>query len=1217
MNVRQTFSLSSSQDDRLTDCRTIIGGFGLEAREKESRQRQTEVCRTSHLRIAGRVVFRTWLVVLVLHGTNILAQDDAKQLAARFAAFQASELVEEGSSESLRKALEKYGQALEIYQALRDRTGEAKITYEISKTHRALGDFSAALPLSERALSTYQSLQDSVGEAVLLNDLGRIQVGLENKQKALDLFERSLTLSRAIKHAAGEGTNLFDIATLYDKMGKGRKALEYYHQGLPIFRALGDRSNEANTLQSIGLVYWSLGEKQQALEAYEQQLVLDNALGNQRSESITLRRIGDAYDALGEKKKALDSYQSSLKLSETIEDRLGQAVCLNSIGQVLVDLGEMQQALSYFEKALPLRKMVGDRRGEATTIADMGNVYDSLGNNSEALEYYNDSLAIAKELEDRDLQASILNSLGGLYHKRGEEQAALNYLEQALALRKVAPDRAAEAGILNNLGGVFDHLGERQKALEYYGQSLTITKSLGDRAAQATVLSNIGNIYQTLNNPQKALQYYLEALPLSKAVGDRTGEGTALNNIGSIYSLLGDPNKALNYFNQALSLLRQVGDRGGEAKILNNLGGLYSDLGQPQKALECYMQSLETRRAVGDRAGQGIMLNNISLIYYELGDNQEALAYLNQALPVVQSVNDPSLEAKLFGNLMFHWQTSNVPLAIFYGKQAVNGIQRLRSAISGLEKDLQKSFLRSHEERYRLLADLLISSGRLPEAQQVLAMLKEEEYFEFVRRSDSESALSGVSTLSPEEAAIDKRYREIADRVAAIGSEYGRLRAQQTRTVEEEQRLTKLEADLTVANQAFQKFLDELDQSFSTNSGQSEKAFALRESQGLMQTLGELGNGTVAIYTVVGEEKLRVILVTADVQKAYTTVIKASDLNRKVLQFRQAIQNPRLDPRPLGQELYKLLVGPELARDLEQAKAQTLMWSLDGTLRYLPIAALYDGEKYFVQKYRNVVFTPASQSRLKDKVSAKWRALGFGVSKAQAGFNPLPGVPEELQGIIRPESVKSTGRNGLLDGQILLDEAFTVTAMQNALRQRYPLVHIASHFSFKPGNETDSFLLLGDGSHLSLAQIKSMPNVFSGIDLLTLSACDTASGSAGASGKEVEGFAVLAQRQGAKAVLATLWPVADESTQLLMREFYRLREANRDWPKVESLRQAQLELLTANANPESNSKTARAEILAADSSTNPSGQPSFTPDPKAPYAHPYFWAPFILIGNWQ
>ena len=145
------------------------------------------------------------------------------------------------------------------------------------------------------------------------------------------------------------------------------------------------------------------------------------------------------------------------------------------------------------------------------------------------------------------------------------------------------------------------------------------------------------------------------------------------------------------------------------------------------------------------------------------------------------------------------------------------------------------------------------------------------------------------------------------------------------------------------------------------------------------------------------------------------------------------------------------------------------------------------------------------------------------------------------------------------------------------------------HFTFNAdGNSDDSFLLLGDGK-LTMAQIDAIPNFFSGVELLTLSACDTATGANADTkiekqGVEVESLGVLAQQKGATAVLASLWQVADESTSRLMQEFYRIREAQHGITKAEALQRAQIDLLL-NSNRE--------------------------------YAHPFYWAPFILIGNWQ
>jgi len=342
----------------------------------------------------------------------------------------------------------------------------------------------------------------------------------------------------------------------------------------------------------------------------------------------------------------------------------------------------------------------------------------------------------------------------------------------------------------------------------------------------------------------------------------------------------------------------------------------------------------------------------------------------------------------------------------------------------------------------------------------------------------------------------------------------------------------------------------------------------------------------------VTSDKLHVVLITPEVQQAFESAVNRDTLNRLVLNLREALQNPLRDPRPASQALYRVLLSP-LEQALEGAKAQTLMWSLDGALRYVPIAALHDGERYVAERYRTVIFTPASHARLKDPVTPAWRALGLGVSKAHAPFSALPAVPDELRAVIHEGSPAASG---VLPGVIRLDERFTLDGMTSALRERFPVVHIASHFQFRPGRDADSFLLLGDGQQLTVSAMRTLPGIFSGVELLTLSACDTASGGISADGREVEAFGVVAQRQGAKAVLATLWAVDDRSTSELMRVFYRERQLG--MTKADALQRAQLTLLHNAADANDNS---------ADNGSRTSRT----------FAHPYYWAPFVLIGNWK
>jgi CHAT domain-containing protein len=831
-------------------------------------------------------------------------------------------------------------------------------------------------------------------------------------------------------------------------------------------------------------------------------------------------------------------------------------------GRALAQLEQYDKAVEFYEQALALHRAQHDRAGEARALGDLAYAYYALSRYEKVIADSEQARAIMHELNDRAGEVAPLNMLGAAYHELGSYDQAIAYYKEALAIVRSLPDAKSEAGALNNIGESLRLAGRCDEALKYINEALrlSIKRTVGGLGS----LGIIGAVRR--------------GLTARDAQTDAQADGVTLDSLGATYYCLGRDAEAADAFTRALASYKPPPDSMAAA--------------------------LAEGRPHSDLFDEGITRNNLGRVLLRQGQSDKALVELSRALVINREVKNLKEEAATLGNLMLVWQARNNPrLATFYGKQAVNALQAIRSNIQQLDKSVQKGFLSAQQETYRVLADLLISMGRLAEAQQIVGMLKEEEFFTFVRRDAGEvSTLSARAALSPTEVELDRRYREIADRVAALGRERGSLRDKPQLTTEEEQRLTQLEADLEVAGQAFQKFLDGLVVELGNTPQTNDRVFQLRESQALMDTLRELGHGAVALYTVVGADKYRVILITPDVQKAAEYPIKEAELNRKVAAFRAALQNPRSDPRPLAQELYQIIVGP-IAQDLAAAHAETLMWSLDGTLRYVPIAALHDGDKYLVERFRTVVFTPASTSRLKDQPSAGWTALGLGVSKPHGDFPALPAVPAELHGIINDAPAET---DGVLPGRVMLDEAFTADALKTALRQRFPLVHIASHFQFAPGNETNSYLLLGDGTHLSLAQLKSATNLFSGVELLTLSACDTAAGGVGADGREVESFGVLAQRQGAKAVLASLWPVADASTQQLMQSFYRLRNAQAGLPKAEALRQAQLALLHSAA-----------VSAPASESRGVGHEPGVTGNDGAPYAHPYFWAPFILIGNWK
>jgi CHAT domain-containing protein len=284
-------------------------------------------------------------------------------------------------------------------------------------------------------------------------------------------------------------------------------------------------------------------------------------------------------------------------------------------------------------------------------------------------------------------------------------------------------------------------------------------------------------------------------------------------------------------------------------------------------------------------------------------------------------------------------------------------------------------------------------------------------------------------------------------------------------------------------------------------------------------------------------------------------------------------------------------------------------------------------------------------------------------TEAREPFPALPGAAREIEAIIKDpgagendvtasagtaDGTVSSG-DAVLPGRSYLNGDFTLETLEDSLASKAQIVHIASHFRLVPGNIALSELLLGDGSMLGLDAISKMVSLdFNGLDILTLSACDTASGEVKGDGAEVEGFGEIVQNRGASAVLASLWPVDDLSTAFLMREFSRLRYIE-GMGKSEALRGAQTAVMRAGPDgtlcasgaggAAGSSGTAGAAgndgtdnrgsaisavgaTGAAEAGTGASGtganDSAATPRWEGSgWSHPYYWAPFVLMGNWR
>jgi CHAT domain-containing protein/TPR repeat protein len=657
----------------------------------------------------------------------------------------------------------------------------------------------------------------------------------------------------------------------------------------------------------------------------------------------------------------------------------------------------------------------------------------------------------------------------------------------------------------------------------------------------------------------------------------------------------------------------------GNAEAARKLAALSAPIGAAPDGLATQIrQRVDDALAAGDLTRASNALDLLEKAYKGRGDRPAVVR-----TRLERTLVDDAFSQRDFGsqeNYFYllqtacHWgQASNVAYnngdtqaALLFAKVAVNRLQDARRYLYQLPDDVRECFIETHKDRYRFLADLFIEMGRFPEAENVLGMLKDFELLTYTRDGDKSGRAHDKLPLDADQTRgkgkADKAFNAVAS-LADAAQTVTRVRAipVASRTPADQAQLGAAEGQVAAGQTAFRADLADLNTTLA--SLDPHRQTELEATLPSMSALIKHMDHAASLHAVVLPDRVRWLLTTAGYQKAFTINVTQPELNRAVFEVRQALQNPSVDAAGPARKLYDLVFKPVDA-ELTAAGVTHVMLSLDGALRYVPFAALNDGQDWLVKRYAFSQFRASTGLTLALTPDAHWTVAGFGASLGGPGFSPLPDVPSELNGI-----VKGDNPNGVLPGQIRLNSAFTRTELAAALHGDYKVVHVATHFALDPNDPKASFLLLGDGSHLNMDEFKLNGSFdFSNIDLLALSACETALSGGAGGGAELDSMAGIAQGAGAPAVLASLWSVSDDSTARLMQAFYREREASH-LAKSDALRQAQLAVM-AHTGDGVGAGQQRA-VQHAGLPATASGQIS------KGYAHPFYWAPFVLFGNWQ
>jgi CHAT domain-containing protein/Tfp pilus assembly protein PilF len=925
-------------------------------------------------------------------------------------------------------------------------------------------------------------------------------------------------------------------------------------------------------------------------------------------ESLHAQGTGESW------RQALAKFEESLTLWRGLGDHLWEAHCLSWSGLLELYLGEFQKSLEKSNRALNLYRIEGQSQAEGWALNNIGLAYDSLGERLKALEYYGRALPLAEAAGNRESQVTTLNNMATIRDSLGEAQKALECFAKALSLSRAAGYGFGEAYVLTGMGAAYSELGDQQRALEYYRQALPLSRSRKDLRTEGSTLTKMAAAYAELGEEQKALDCYAQAARLQNEAGDRVAEGITLMQLGSTYNRLGEGQKAVDYCQRALSQLREMGNRRGEAVALYNIGLISDGQGDAGKALDYYSQALPLCRAVGDQRAQANTLRAMGRAYARLGDLEKARASMEADLAIIETLRTRVASDELRQSYLASVQDD-------YAEYA-DVLMRLNMAAPGHGYDA--AALETCERgRARSLLDLLSESrAEIREGVDPELLRRETELRQrlntvaaaqtnMLSRQHSEAAAAAISS---ELESLRAQYEDAEAAIRASSPRYASL------TQPARLKLADIQTGVLDADTLLLEYMLGPEHSYlwvvRTDSIASYRLPARTEIEAAARRVYDL----LALYQLAGAET------------------RAEQRERETRAEREY-------PIAAG-ALSQMILGPAISA-LGQKR---LLIVADGALQYIPFAALPipQGKEasatrgdHRKEAYSSAFVPLVTQHEITASPSASVLAVlsretagRERASKAVAVFadpvfdadDPrLRRTASRRRGLRGEEGVSAVslaalqtdpllralgdlsgpgGRGTLSRLPFSRQEAEAITALapreqslqaldfrasremaSSAEMSSYRIVHFATHGLLDDQHPELSGLVLSLVDESGRAKdgflrLNEIYNLRLQADLVVLSACQSGIG------KEVRGEGLIGLTRGfmyagARSVAASLWKVDDVATRELMERFYSKMFKSGLSPSA-ALRAAQLGMLNTTQ-----------------------------------WRAPYYWAAFVLQGEWR
>lgn len=943
--------------------------------------------------------------------------------------------------------------------------------------------------------------------------------------------------------------------SLYRAEG-AEKALPEFERLHALFEASDDQVNRVRAERYIGESHWRLGNYEQSRTHLNNALALTRELGQRLFEGETLNVMGLLEWDLGNYDQAIDNFEQASTIGSELGDKRLAGSTMNNLSLVYDELGDYKTSLKQYQQALDLYKGANFPRGESDTLGNIGGVNLLLGRYKDALTYYQRALVIIEALQSKPSMSLVHGNLALCYLGMGKVETALGHFELALELAIETGMRKEEALWLRGKGNALIRKGQYDLGLENHRAALATYEEINARGVLLDALHDMGRLHLILGDPVSAEKYFQRGMQMARELG--LAQAITVNLLA-----LGDLQFRREHFEEADALYQQALRRATDAGELNYQTDSLLQLSLVHREQERFDEAgAEARQALAI-AEKTDAAYSVAEAWYAMGELARyqgkmdiALESYQSAQAVSQEVTDPNLLWQIhYGRAQAQIQGGDRQSAVIELQAAVRVIESVRERLR--EERFKAGYVQDKYKVYIELVRLQLELGLIQEAFSTAERLRARSFLDQLENGGSVSR-------NEEERELELALRERVRHLQNVLEEEQGLAPPERRQLA----VDTFSSELLAAEREYQAFLDDL--KGRSAIGQASSIPALAEVQ------ARLKPGEALVEYVVGDEHVMIFVMQPDKLSAVVSEARHVDLFAKVNLVRELIQQPANHRWwPPAASLSDSLIKPLQQNGLLEGVNHLYLVPHD-VLNYLPFALLPVSpavDAQVVMEQYTLAYLPAAvtliRARQKNETTQSLLALAPAKTRLRYALEEARSITE----LYRPDSRLLSGTD----------------ATESALKEQaggYRVLHFSTHGYFNLKNPLLSGLELEvDGNNDGLLQVHEILGLSLNADLVTLSACETGMGSgyfnelpAGDEFVSVTRAFLLA---GSRSVLATLWEVDDRSTVEIMKGFYKgLDQPGHTNGQAFALAQVQRELKNS-----------------------------------AKYKHPFYWAPFVLVGQ--